>query len=495
MTPKTDYIQLVSKAAGISYNEAKKRMNNARKNLEVTYREYYKKEFFTLSPTQQTITARILKLKRNRVNAAYEKVINATGLDKPAIRQQLKEFNEASGLKFNIELYAKFEVYNHADTALTEYAVQLQQRRELRNEIREDFKKVDNGELTYEQLQSKIDEFFNLTDTVSPASVMKLRAEQLKLSMPEIMTDSDLYKKAALDMESTIILLDFTASEYVSFHMYGKTFEEKRAFITDRERLSILKTINSPKGIDLLDNKYYTYEKLSSFFRRDMILVSSENDLDKFIDFCQNRETVVVKPPSGTLGKGVMPISTDKSTDFKQLLGDLLEDYDEFIIEELIKPHKKIRKLNPDSVNTVRFTTFLENGKATVHDTFMKVGQKGSFVDNGGAGGIFVHIDPMTGRFDTNGCAENGIIYSEHPHTGVKFMGYRLPKWKQARQLACDLAESMPEIVYGGWDLTFTQDRKWVIVEGNAKTQFFGQQCTINKGVREDFLNLIGHML
>ena len=98
-----------------------------------------------------------------------------------------------------------------------------------------------------------------------------------------------------------------------------------------------------------------------------------------------------------------MPVSIDKSTDFKKLLDDLLNEYNEFVVEELIKPHRKIKKLNPDSVNTVRFTTYLDGDNVIVHDTFMKVGQKGSFVDNGGAGGIFVHVDPLTGRFDTNG--------------------------------------------------------------------------------------------
>lgn len=495
MTQKIDYIQLVAEACGLAYDEAKKQMNNAKRDLGITYREYYNKEFFNLSPTQQTIVARRLNNKRERVNAAFEKIRNATGLTNPEIRQNLKEFNQTFGLGFTVELYAKFEVYKHEGDSLADFAEQISRRRSLRNEIREDFARIDNGEITYAEIQTKLDDFFNLTDAISPAEVVKFRAEQLKYSIPEILTDAELYHKATLDMEVTMILLPFTASEYVSFHMYGKTFEEKRAFITDQERMSILTTINSPEGIDLLDNKYFTYEKLAPFFRRGMILVTSKKDLKAFSDFCRNKKTVVVKPPCGTLGKGVMPVSIDKSTDFKKLMDDLLNEYNEFVVEELIKPHRKIKKLNPDSVNTVRFTTYLDGDNVIVHDTFMKVGQKGSFVDNGGAGGIFVHVDPLTGRFDTNGCAENGIIYPEHPYTGTKFIGYKLPKWEQARQLACELAKAMPEIIYGGWDLTFTKDRKWVVVEGNAKTQFFGQQCTTNKGVREDFLNLIGHRL
>ena len=493
MTKKTDYVQLVSIAAGLDYKDAKKQMNIARQNFGITYRDYYRKEFFKLTATQQAIVARRLRNRKKYINSSLDKISTATGLSHQEIRQQLKKFNQTHDLHFTIGLYAKFELYLRSESELAEFAEFLKKRRALKNELLEEFKRIDNHDLSYEDIEPQIKEFYALTAKITPESVMKSRVEKLQLSMPEIKTDSGLSIAASLDMEATIVLLSFSASEYVAFHMYGKTLEEKRAFITDKERMDILTEINSSEGIDLLDNKYFTYQRLSSFFRRGMVLITSEKDLDRFTAFCKGKGTVVVKPTFGTLGKGVIPLSIDNSADFRKLLSDLLNDYKEFILEDLIDSHRKIKKLNPDSVNTVRFTTYLDGDKVMIHDTFMKVGQKGSFVDNGGAGGILVHVNPVTGLFDSDGCTENGVIYPEHPQAGVRFKGYKLPKWKQARALACELAKSVPEIIYGGWDLTFTKDRKWVIVEGNAKTQFFGQQCTTDKGVREDFLNLVGY--
>lgn len=175
----------------------------------------------------------------------------------------------------------------------------------------------------------------------------------------------------------------------------------------------------------------------------------------------------------------------------KKLFRGLRKEYDSFIVEELIQAHDTIRALNPDSVNTVRVITYFDGEKTIIHDTFMKVGKKGSFVDNGGAGGIFVSVNPETGVFKSAGCDENGIVYEKHPDTGITFNGYQLPDWQQARALAMELSTQVPGLNYIGWDFTYTKKKKWVIVEGNAKTQFFGQQCTTGVGLRKNVIETI----
>ena len=45
---------------------------------------------------------------------------------------------------------------------------------------------------------------------------------------------------------------------------------------------------------------------------------------------------------------------------------------------------------------------------------FIKIGQKGSFVDNGGAGGILAQIDPKNGTIITDGKDEAYCIQRNH---------------------------------------------------------------------------------
>ena len=39
--------------------------------------------------------------------------------------------------------------------------------------------------------------------------------------------------------------------------------------------------------------------------------------------------------------------------------------------------------------------------------------------------------------------------------------------------------------------LTYTKNNKWIIVEGNSMTQFYGQQATIDKGIKKEFIKSI----
>ena len=151
-------------------------------------------------------------------------------------------------------------------------------------------------------------------------------------------------------------------------------------------------------------------------------------------------------------------------------------------------PHEKIHNLNPDSVNTVRCVTFVNGKDVSVQDCFMKVGRKGSFVDNGGSGGIIVHIDKESGILDSNGIDEDGIIYEKHPDHDYVFNGYQLPNWVDALKLAKCIALKINEAKYVGWDLTCNTSGEWIVVEGNALTQFLGQQATIQRGCRRRFM-------
>ena len=138
------------------------------------------------------------------------------------------------------------------------------------------------------------------------------------------------------------------------------------------------------------------------------------------------------------------------------------EEYAEhgaFTAEELIDAHESLRKLNPDSVNTVRICTYNDNGRYVVHNSFAKIGRAGSFVDNGGAGGILVNIDKESGVMDSDGIDENCSHYTSHPDTGVTFRGFEYPEWNKALETALKAAAKLPDVKYIGWDLTYTAEK------------------------------------
>lgn len=88
----------------------------------------------------------------------------------------------------------------------------------------------------------------------------------------------------------------------------------------------------------------------------------------------------------------------------------------------------------------------------------------------------------MEGVVITDGFSENGEVYKTHPNTMFLIKGYSIPEWECAIELVKKLAMVVPEQVYVGWDLAYT-DTGWIMIEGNSWGQYI-VQIPLRKGIR-----------
>lgn len=301
--------------------------------------------------------------------------------------------------------------------------------------------------------------------------------------------DSESYENLLIDIENTHALLGFSPREYITFGFENKAMEERQAFISNTEVMRTLTTLNRLKEGDPLKDKYQAYQMLRPYFKRDIVEIDAKSGLADFESFMKKHSTAVFKQPSLSMGKSIRTIKCGLFTNKKKLFSELTEgmEDDSFILEELIVPHESIKALNPDSVNTVRLVTFFRDDKVTVEDAFMKVGRAGSFVDNGGAGGMLVHVNKVTGKLNATGVDEDGFRYKQHPDNGITFKEHPLPNWDQAMSMAIELGSKVPNMCYIGWDFTCNSNGEWIVVEANSLGQFIGQQCTVDRGCRLKF--------
>ena len=283
-------------------------------------------------------------------------------------------------------------------------------------------------------------------------------------------------------------MLGFTLSEYYTFRFWEKTFEQKREYLTDKERKRVLNLLNNAESQDILKDKAKCYQILKEYFQREQVVIESPEDAKRLKEFCIKRKVFVKKPYAESFGKGIEPVEVNENTDFNILTETLLNECGKFVAEELIIPHRKMKALNPGSVNTVRLETYYDGKNVEIVSAFMRVGRQGSFVDNGGAGGIGVLVDTKTGIVVSDGHDEMGRIYEIHPTTGVRFKGFKIPNWKKALKLGRKIADKVPGASYIGWDLTYTNRWKWIVVEGNGTPQYIFNQGTAEKGLRKEFL-------
>lgn len=297
-------------------------------------------------------------------------------------------------------------------------------------------------------------------------------------------------KKCIKDMIYSKYVYGIIYAEYFMFGFAGKSHKERKEYISNSDRHMYLQYLNQNDFYHRFTDKYESYMLYKKYYKRDLVYIRNDKDYKIFEQFCIKHGKVVKKPVDSSLGKGIELIDT-KNKNLKSLFKDILEVNNEFILEEPIKQSKEMEKLHPNSVNTIRVIPYLKNdGTVVIHYPFLKMGQKGTFVDNAGAGGIVASINPKSGKVLSDGMDESLNVYKKHPDTKIKIKGLQLPDWDDLISLATKLVKENPNARYVGWDFAHTP-KGWIVVEGNGKTMFVCQQITFGKGIKDDLEELI----
>ena len=260
--------------------------------------------------------------------------------------------------------------------------------------------------------------------------------------------------------------------------------------------------MNDPKNPNMLENKYLTYKKFQDMFKRDMICIRQRDEMteemmERFREFTDKHPDYIVKPIFAAFGKGVHFDSVKNYDTLEQALEAVHEKG--AVLEEIIQQGAEMAVIHPESVNTLRVPTAVikgENGEPEVRlfNPTLRVGQHHSIVDNFSAGGISALIDPDTGVIFTDGADKKGNRFECHPDTGVRFKGFQIPHWNEVLEMVKTAALMVPGNHYCGWDLAYTADRGWCMVEANCTAQMGGMQLVTRTGRKAELEALIAKM-
>lgn len=349
---------------------------------------------------------------------------------------------------------------------------------------------VVSGEQNAARKKSIVDKYMSsmkdyLKPTVTLAHEILGRVQEYKdrLDKDDIFTD----------MVFCRLAYGFQPDEYLCFGLEKQSMEGRRQWISDLERYVYIYSMNDIKDAQLFNNKARTYEIFGTYYGREAISIRIPKDYDRFSDFTEKHAIFVKKQVFEGCGRSIelvdiKNIGMEKKAYFERLIAS-----GEHIIEEQIQAHDVISALNPSSVNTVRCITFRTRDGICIPFTFMKIGRNGAFVDNGGAGGLLVEIDPETGEFTSDGFDEDMVCYEVHPDTRVRFKGYQLPEWDRVLALCKEISLLTPNVMCIGWDLTYS-DKGWIVVEGNGMTQLIGPQIVGKKGTKRKTMEIMRNM-
>lgn len=314
------------------------------------------------------------------------------------------------------------------------------------------------------------------------------RAKKLLASINDILVAQNIGDKEAKqlwdDMLFTFFAKGFSPAEYILYGFWNMPWSNRLAFMSELESILYGFSMNSMEGIILFSNKFESYKRLKPYYKRDAMFLSTPNDQEAFEDFVAKHTMFVKKVYDESCGRGVEFVDLSKNEKpIIDLLQELLES-GPVVLEEVVQQTPDIARINPSSVNTVRVMTVRTKEGVVLPYGFFKAGRSGSFVDNGGSGGLFCGIDIETGVVTTDGVDEVGFRYSKHPDSQVEIIGFQLPEWHQARTLCIEMAEGIPEARWIGWDIAHTA-QGWVVIEGNSLSEVIGPQSTSKSGVRK----------
>lgn len=132
---------------------------------------------------------------------------------------------------------------------------------------------------------------------------------------------------------------------------------------------------------------------------------------------------------------------------------------DGYIVEHYLPQHPVLAAIHPNSLNTLRIWLYQARGECRIAGAFLRVGRKGSLVDNTSSGGIFCPVDLETGTLTHAANAKNPLDTMDvHPDTGGRISGVQLPYWRECQEVAMRALQAFPHVNVAGVDVAIGVD-------------------------------------
>lgn len=295
------------------------------------------------------------------------------------------------------------------------------------------------------------------------------------------------------DMLFCFFAYGFSPNEYVSYELRDKTPQERKEFVSDRLSVCIGYRMNDFAQLGIYMDKMQTYERFKPYYGRKAVCIASDADYPGFLEFISNHPTFVKKQVNQFCGRSVELVDWARRDRAEQDVFRSILAEGKSILEEIVVQSDDIAQLNASSVNTIRCITLNTKSGIRIPYCFMKIGRKGSFIDNGGAGGILVGIDVSSGCLVTDGVDEMGRRYATHPDSGVTFHGLQLPEWEKMLEICRHISAQTPKVRFIGWDMAHTP-KGWIVIEGNGLSELIGPQSTFLRGCKSELYGYMNDM-
>ncbi len=315
----------------------------------------------------------------------------------------------------------------------------------------------------------------------------------------EILRDSERKPLLAIlnDLFSLSIYYRQFPRHYFSRYLFKKGTTNIKDYFPDDFLYSGIKPfLNNSECRDILENKmffhlYYSQykvplPKILMFNHKTTFKTEGELTqitgfeqfitlLDKLFEIEPTRDSLFIKKLFWSYGGDkVYKIYRAQVADRSQILADLYTEVIKscYLFQETVIQHDALNKLNPFSLNTIRFDTFIDKeGNVDLISGYIRMSINKNHVDNIFSGGCQVGIDMKTGRLKKEGHSKlsyYGVnLLQSHPITGTVFENFEIPHFESAKAMTVEAARLLPGLRIVGWDVAIGESGP-VLIEGNS---------------------------
>ncbi len=288
------------------------------------------------------------------------------------------------------------------------------------------------------------------------------------------------FQKEIVNVAYNFARYGFHVDEYFVYDVKSMSHAGKLKFITEETRWGYYSKLNQDENLEIFDEKEKTYQLYRKFYKREIIKITSLEQIDEYNRFLQENDKIISKPLDSSGGKGVRLLTKQDTIE------SLLAEYKKgFIMEPVLKNNAEFAEFHANSLNTIRVATVRMDNRVEIPFAFARFGKNGACIDNARAGGIIGNIDVSSGIIYA-AIDEGNIKYLVHPNSQKRIIGFQIPFWEEAKKMVTELAYVLPSNRYTGWDIVLTDSNEWVLVEANARGQFVSQMPA-REGLKEKF--------
>lgn len=199
---------------------------------------------------------------------------------------------------------------------------------------------------------------------------------------------------------------------------------------------------------------------------------------NSFSKVLQDSERVIVKPSvESSSGKNIEIFDRQgdrfvgRSSDSTLSPEYIVENYgDNCVVQEVLTQDGHIGRFNPTSINTLRMVIYrsVKDNRPHLLWTIMRIGGKGSFVDNAHAGGVYIGINP-DGRLNNYACDQYGHRYPSHNDISFADNRFTIPDFDKITEFVKEMSHCISHHRLIAFDVMVDGNGAYRIIEFNIR--------------------------